>query len=253
MDGLLLLQQRVPHLPTAPGVYRMLGEVDANGERRVLYVGKAKNLRARVTQYMQTERMGGRIRKMVFETRELVVVETRTEVEALLLEANLIKSLKPHYNILFRDDATYVSVVITGDGSLSQPLIASLPYQLTGGQEQVLADISADLSSGKRMVRLLQGDVGSGKTIVALMAMLKAVEQGLQCALMAPTELIARQHYEVISKLVAQIPSPLEGEGQGGGSIERIRIGTTPHPALPLKGGGLFYYRTNPSLRGGGF
>ncbi len=109
-DGADVLRARVRDLPTAPGVYRML-----DGDGRVLYVGKARNLRARVTQYTQFDRMVVRIRKMVFETRDLVVVETRTEAEALLLEANLIKSLKPKYNISMRDDSSYVSVVITGD------------------------------------------------------------------------------------------------------------------------------------------
>lgn len=110
MDGIEVIRGKLKGLPAVPGVYRML---NAAGE--VLYVGKAKNLKARVTSYTQPERMGGRIRKMVFETRELVVLETRTEVEALLLEANLIKSLKPRYNILFRDDASYVSVLITDE------------------------------------------------------------------------------------------------------------------------------------------
>jgi ATP-dependent DNA helicase RecG len=92
--------------------------------------------------------------------------------------------------------------VITGDGSLTEALIQSLPYRLTEGQRKVGDDIARDMASGRRMGRLLQGDVGSGKTIVALMAMLKAVEQGMQAALMVPTELIASQHYEVISKLL---------------------------------------------------
>ena len=65
----------------------------------------------------------------------------------------------------------------------------------------MLSDITGDMRSGKRMVRLLQGDVGSGKTIVALLAMVRAVEEGRQCALMCPTELIARQHFKVISAL----------------------------------------------------
>jgi excinuclease ABC subunit C len=111
-DGLQVLLAEVGHLPGGPGVYRMLG-----GKGEVLYVGKAKNLKARVGQYTQPERMVARIRKMVFETRQLVVVQTRTEAEALLLEANLIKSLKPKYNIIFRDDASYVSVVITDEAS----------------------------------------------------------------------------------------------------------------------------------------
>lgn len=93
--------------------------------------------------------------------------------------------------------------VIKGDERLTRQLKASLPYKLTAGQQGVIGDIAADMRSGYRMTRLLQGDVGSGKTIVALFAMLKAVEEGYQCALMVPTELIARQHYEVIGKLLA--------------------------------------------------
>lgn len=114
-----------------------------------------------------------------------------------------------HLALLRRKMAQQAGVVIVGDGSLSQPLMASLPYQLTAGQQQVLADIAADLASGRRMVRLLQGDVGSGKTIVALIAMLKAVEQGLQCALMAPTELIARQHATLVDSLQLAVSSVL--------------------------------------------
>lgn len=117
VDGIEVLKGKLKGLSTAPGVYRML-----NGAGQVLYVGKARNLKARVTSYTQPERLGVRIRKMVFETRELVVVETRTEAEALLLEANLIKSLKPRYNIIFRDDASYVSVVITDEPT---PMIRS--------------------------------------------------------------------------------------------------------------------------------
>ncbi len=116
-DGIEVLKARLKNLPTTPGVYRML-----NAAGDVLYVGKAKNIRNRVTSYTQPERMIARIRKMVFETRDLVVVETRTEAEALLLEANLIKSLNPRYNVLFKDDASYVSVLITDDET---PLIRS--------------------------------------------------------------------------------------------------------------------------------
>jgi excinuclease ABC subunit C len=117
MDGIILLKERLKNLPSGPGVYRML-----NAKNDVLYVGKAKNLKHRVSQYTQPERMGGRIRKMVFETRDLVIVSTPTEAEALLLEANLIKSLRPRYNILFRDDSSYVSVLITDEPT---PMIRS--------------------------------------------------------------------------------------------------------------------------------
>ena len=95
--------------------------------------------------------------------------------------------------------------VINGTGELTEKLTANLPFALTKGQQTVLAEIYGDMQSGKRMGRLLQGDVGSGKTIVALFAMLRAVEQGLQAALMVPTEIIAHQHYEVISALAAPL------------------------------------------------
>ncbi len=80
-------------------------------------------------------------------------------------------------------------------------MIAALPFDLTNSQCEALAEIAADLKSDRRMLRLLQGDVGSGKTVVALLAMLTAVEAGAQAALMAPTEILARQHYATIEPL----------------------------------------------------
>ncbi|MGD1015615.1 MAG: ATP-dependent DNA helicase RecG [Roseiarcus sp.] len=81
-------------------------------------------------------------------------------------------------------------------GRLAGKIIAALPFELTGSQAQALAEIRADLGEPKRMIRLLQGDVGSGKTIVALLAMADVVEAGRQAALMAPTEILARQHFD---------------------------------------------------------
>jgi ATP-dependent DNA helicase RecG len=88
------------------------------------------------------------------------------------------------------------------DGKLLEKLRDSLPFSLTGAQERVFKDIQSDMESPWPMHRLIQGDVGSGKTVVALMAMLGAVESGYQAALMAPTEILARQHYLNISKMV---------------------------------------------------
>ncbi len=82
----------------------------------------------------------------------------------------------------------------SGDGRLSTRVLASLPYAPTGAQRRSVAEITADMASGLRMNRLLQGDVGSGKTLVAFLAMLAAVEAGGQAAMMAPTEILARQH-----------------------------------------------------------
>ena len=87
-----------------------------------------------------------------------------------------------------------------GEGGGSKEIMAALPFKLTAAQVQALAEIRADLAAPSRMLRLLQGDVGSGKTIVALLAMANVVEAGRQAALMAPTELLARQHYETIVK-----------------------------------------------------
>ena len=94
---------------------------------------------------------------------------------------------------------------IAGDGTLSRKLEQVLPFKLTGSQLQALSEISGDMKSDLRMLRLLQGDVGSGKTVVALMAMLSAVEEGAQAALMAPTEILARQHFATIAPLAEAI------------------------------------------------
>jgi ATP-dependent DNA helicase RecG len=88
-----------------------------------------------------------------------------------------------------------------GDGSLMRRIAEGLPFALTGAQQRAVADIRRDLVSDKRMLRLLQGDVGSGKTAVALLAMASAIEAGRQAALMAPTEILARQHFERIEPL----------------------------------------------------
>ena len=89
----------------------------------------------------------------------------------------------------------------TGDGHLTERLLAALPFRLTGAQERAIAAIRADLAADTRMLRLLQGDVGSGKTVVALMAAARVAEAGRQTALMAPTEILARQHHETIAPL----------------------------------------------------
>lgn len=89
-------------------------------------------------------------------------------------------------------------------GDASARLLAALPFTLTGAQEQAVAEIRADLSSGEQMGRLLQGDVGSGKTAVAALALADAASNGFQAALMAPTEILARQHYDKLSPLLNQ-------------------------------------------------
>lgn len=100
--GVQVIERALLTMPLLPGVYRML---DAKGD--ALYVGKARALRKRVTSYTQIGRLPERLRRMVSETVSMEIVTTHTEAEALLLEANLIKRLKPRFNILLRDDKTY--------------------------------------------------------------------------------------------------------------------------------------------------
>jgi ATP-dependent DNA helicase RecG len=91
-----------------------------------------------------------------------------------------------------------------GDNRLTSAILAQLPYALTGAQSRALAEIEADLALPERMLRLLQGDVGAGKTIVGLLTMARAVEVGRQAVMMAPTEILARQHYERISPMATK-------------------------------------------------
>ena len=95
-------------LDASPGVYRML-----DAESRVLYVGKARNLKARVSNYSRPGNHSGRIARMISETTRMMFLTTRTETEALLLEQNLIKQLKPRYNVLLRDDKSFPNIFVT--------------------------------------------------------------------------------------------------------------------------------------------
>lgn len=115
--GVPVIEGYLKTLPGSPGVYRMI-----NDAGDVLYVGKAKDLKKRVTSYTRLQRQSNRIRRMVSETATMEFVETHTEAEALLLEANLIKQLAPRYNILLRDDKNFPSVLVTRDHPFPQVL-----------------------------------------------------------------------------------------------------------------------------------
>ncbi|MDA8730194.1 ATP-dependent DNA helicase RecG [Alphaproteobacteria bacterium] len=122
-----------------------------------------------------------------------------------------------------------------GDGHITIKLRASLPYEMTGAQDRAIDEITSDQAKSKRMLRMLQGDVGSGKTLVALWAMLNAMEAGAQAALLAPTEVLARQHHASIQAMLA----PLDIEiglllGQGRGTAN-AKTGTTTMPVLSRK------------------
>jgi excinuclease ABC subunit C len=125
--GAALIREHLPRLPQGPGVYRML---DKRGD--ALYVGKARSLAKRVANYCAIAKLPERLRRMVAETAALEIVSTHTEVEALLLESNLIKRLKPRYNVLLRDDKSFPYIHITP------------------------ADAAAPLTSPKRWARIVK-------------------------------------------------------------------------------------------------
>jgi ATP-dependent DNA helicase RecG len=121
--------------------------------------------------------------------------------------------------------------VTLGTGALRKQLITALPYSLTLSQTAAVAEISADLAKPERMLRLLQGDVGSGKTVVALLAAATVIEGGRQAALMAPTEILARQHFGTIAPLAEAAGievAILTGRERGrerSAILERLRLG----------------------------
>ena len=122
-----------------------------------------------------------------------------------------------------------------GDGHITSKLRASLPYTMTGAQNRAIDEITSDQAKPKRMLRMLQGDVGSGKTLVALWAMLTAMETGAQAALLAPTEVLARQHHASIQAMLAPLDIEiglLLGQGRGTASA---KTGTANMPVLSRK------------------
>ncbi len=115
MSGEKIISDFVKTLPGKPGVYRMM-----NKDGDVLYVGKARNLKKRVTSYTTMKKHPVRLQRMIFETTAMEFITTHTEAEALLLEAELIKKLKPRYNILLRDDKTFPYIMVTTDHDYPQ-------------------------------------------------------------------------------------------------------------------------------------
>src|SRR5690606_16608770 len=102
------------------------------------------------------------------------------------------------------------------EGELTARFVSGLPYELTDAQRRVMGEISADLRSPYPMHRLLQGEVGSGKTVVAVAALLDGIEGGWQGAIMAPTEVLAEQHYLGVTRLLADAGMAPEPFGDGG-------------------------------------
>ncbi len=109
-DGIEIIRAQARNLPDSPGVYRMLGADDAP-----LYVGKARALKRRVVSYTRWDQLSKRLQRMVSETVRMEIIHTHTEVEALLLEANMIKTLRPRYNILLKDDKSFPYIHFSSD------------------------------------------------------------------------------------------------------------------------------------------
>jgi len=124
---------------------------------------------------------------------------------------------------------------LAGPGALEARLLESLPFELTGAQQRVLGEVRGDLARAHPMLRLVQGDVGSGKTVVAALAALRAVEAGFQAALMAPTELLAEQHWQNFERWLA----PLQLEvaflsGRLTGKARQLALGRIERGEVPL-------------------
>lgn len=152
-------------------------------------VRKAKNLMHRAEAFLA-------IHDPASTARFKEAIETLRYEEAFVSQVSLLKARSHAHK-----SAAHSCPLVTD--SLRDQFIASLPFSLTAGQQQVIHDIAADLAHDWPMQRLLQGEVGSGKTVVALAAMLQAVGAGYQAVLVAPTQVLAEQHYETISKMVS--------------------------------------------------
>src|SRR6056297_1843125 len=115
LTGHEVIQGYLKTIDGSPGVYRMLDEKGA-----VLYVGKARNLKARVSSYARPTGHSPRIARMISETASMMFLTTKTETEALLLEQNLIKQLKPRYNVLLRDDKSFPNILVSREHDFPQ-------------------------------------------------------------------------------------------------------------------------------------
>ncbi|EKV32350.1 Excinuclease ABC subunit C [Caenispirillum salinarum AK4] len=200
--GVAVISRTLKTLPDKPGVYRMM-----NAKGDVLYVGKAKNLKKRVVAYTRIAQLPMRLQRMVTETAAMEIVVTSTEVEALLLESNYIKRLKPRYNILLRDDKSFPYVVVTEGhdypriikhrGARSIPGQYFGPFASAGAVNQTLTHLQKAF-----LLRTCSDSVFSSRTRPCLLYQIK------RCA--APcVDRISREHY---GELVEESRAFLAGE-----------------------------------------
>lgn len=202
--GVEVIRQTLRTLPDSPGVYRML-----NGSGDALYVGKAKSLKKRVVAYTRLDALPLRLQRMVSETISMEIVNTHTEAEALLLESNLIKKLKPRYNILLRDDKSFPYLVLTSADEFpqiikhrgSKSIIGEYfgPFASAGAVNQTLNQLQKAF-----LLRTCTDAVFSSRTRPCLLFQIK------RCS--APcVDRISRQAY---GELVAQARAFLSGQSK---------------------------------------
>ena len=205
LRGVDVIRDNLSRLPSKPGVYRMFGDAD-----EVLYVGKARDLKARVSNYV---RLGGhtqRIARMILQTRRMEFVVTESETEALLLEASLVKSLKPRFNVLLRDDKSFPYILIRRNHEAPQ-------IKKYRGSKQDEGDYFGPFASAGAVMRTLdtlqkafllrtcEDSVYSARTRPCMLHQIK------RCA--APcVGLISRQDYEELANEAADF---LRGKGVG--------------------------------------
>ena len=180
------------------------------------------------------------------DARQLERARVRLKFEELFfVQLNILRYASDHRR-------KYRGFVLNRVGELFNTFYSRcLPFQLTGAQKRVMHEIHADVRSGRQMNRLLQGDVGSGKTLVALMSMLLALDNGFQACIMAPTEILAEQHLQTIRQLLGDLPirvelltSVVKGKRRSVGRTRRQSIPASlpplpkgwPISARPLRG-----------------
>ena len=203
-QGVAVIEAFLATLPATPGVYRMI-----NGRGDVLYVGKAKNLKKRVVAYTRPDRQSLRIQRMIAETAAMEVIGTHTEVEALLLESNLIKTLGPRYNILLKDDKSFPHILLTGDhdwpqvvkhrGARGRKGEYFGPFASAGAVNQTLASLQRAF-----LLRSCTDSVFSSRTRPCLLFQIK------RCA--APC--VDRIGHDQYMELVAEARAFLSGQSQ---------------------------------------
>lgn len=204
-DGDLDFWKRREFLP----VYALTGTLTQNFMRNLVYqafesyAGRiGENLPPALLEKYRFPSRKVALQKMHFTTNPAEVPALRKRfVYEEFFYAQILWARHQHFH-----GHTAQGIAFENRRQLTSKLYAALPFKLTGAQKRVLREIVADMCSPRQMSRLLQGDVGSGKTIVTLFAMLLAVENGYQAALMAPTEILADQHYANVRRFLADLP-----------------------------------------------